>query len=289
MLSCRHLRVKGPHQDLISGVSFAAPAHQLTHISAPTALSRTTLALLASGRMVADEGEIWIEVAETGDRSEPTPAEALHEAEDADAAGANAAPEAPRTDAAGAEAAAPSSSGEAPASEESPTEEAPAAELTTDLATLRRATALVDSPGITSPEHHMTVRQLVAETLGLQPRPRRRSRTARTADSSPAASSSREVPPRKVSQWLEHTGYADCAHHHVATLDPLTRLHLHLSLAFSDPQVRLAVLDSPERHGATTAQIRDLAQQFCDPDNDTTVLMITAGTSPHTHDEELIP
>lgn len=34
---------------------------------------------------------------------------------------------------------------------------------------LRRSTALVDSPGITSPEHHMSVRDLVAESLGLIP------------------------------------------------------------------------------------------------------------------------
>lgn len=103
---------------------------------------------------------------------------------------------------------------------------------------LRRASALVDAPGLTAPEHHMTVRGLTAETLGLQPRPRVRKR------------------PR-AAEWLEQHDAADLAAEPVEALDPQVRLWLLIELAFADPAVRLAVVESPDRHGLPADELAE--------------------------------
>lgn len=105
-----------------------------------------------------------------------------------------------------------------------------------NLKRLRYAAAPVDSPTITEPEHHMKVKHVVAEALALHSRP-------------PGTSFIRHMT-RTVSPatWIRDNGFTDIVEEHVAALDPALRLHLLLSLAFADPQVRVAVVDSPDRH-----------------------------------------
>lgn len=140
--------------------------------------------------------------------------------------------------------------------------------------TLRRASALVDSPGISAPEHHMKVQHVVAETLALQPR--------RPDPETLSPGAAERALPRRAAPWLQTTGYRDVAGDHIDTLDPLTRCHLLLTLAFSDPLVHLAVLDSPTRHGADPEALIDLLHAFASVEADTTVLAVMAGP-PQTH------
>lgn len=105
-------------------------------------------------------------------------------------------------------------------------------------AELRRASALVDAPGLTAPEHHMKVKGLTAETLGLQPRPHGGKR------------------PR-AAEWLEQHDAADLAAEPVEALDPQVRLWLLIELAFADPAVHLAVVESPDRHGLPEEELAE--------------------------------
>lgn len=120
-----------------------------------------------------------------------------------------------------------------------------------DLRALRRRTALVDSPGITAPEHHMTVKDVVSESLGLRPL---RSR---------AGGKARRVGARA---WLADHDAGDLAGERIDTLEPLRRLGLLIELAFSDPSVRLAVIDSPDRHDVDLEQLADFLADRCAAD-----------------------
>lgn len=97
-----------------------------------------------------------------------------------------------------------------------------------DLRTLRRAAALVDSPGINEAELHLSVRDLVAEDLALLPR-RHRGAT----------------DPRA---WLTVHAFEDVAGEWARSLPPHRRVELLTELALADPAVRLLVVDSPDRH-----------------------------------------
>ncbi len=107
-----------------------------------------------------------------------------------------------------------------------------------DLAALRRASALVDAPGLTAAEHHMKVKDLVAETLGLQPRSRRHRRPS-------------------AAEWLKQHDAADLAGEPVEAIDAQLRLWLLTELAFSDPAVRLAVVESPDRRGLPGTELAE--------------------------------
>lgn len=128
-----------------------------------------------------------------------------------------------------------------------------------DARNLRRSTALIDSPGITSPEHHMTARDLITETLGLIPRSRRHSR--------PSAAG-----------WIAEQEIADIADDPVDTLPAELRLWLMAELAFTDPQVRMAVLDSPDRHPLSAEDLAEVLGLISSPD-DRTVLAVLAQDS----------
>lgn len=122
---------------------------------------------------------------------------------------------------------------------------------------LRRSAALVDSPGITAPEHHMRVRDIVAETLGLQPRERPLREPRVSADA-----------------WLQDHEAEDLADEHVDPLSPATRIWLLTELAFADPLVRLAVLDSPDRHGLPADELGPLLHDLASVGNRTMIAVV---------------
>jgi hypothetical protein len=97
-----------------------------------------------------------------------------------------------------------------------------------NLKTLRRASALVDSPGINEAERHLSVLGLVGEDLSLLPRRHR-------AFGTPEA-------------WLTVHAFEDVASQWVDELPARRRVELLTDLALSDPAVRLLVVDSPDRH-----------------------------------------
>ncbi len=122
---------------------------------------------------------------------------------------------------------------------------------------LRRSTALVDSPGITSPEHHMSVRDLVAESLGLIP-----------------GGPGKRIPP--AAAWISEQDADDIADSPAVALPAALRLWLITELAFADPGVELAVLDSPDRHGLAPAELSELLQLVSGPDGRTVLAVVSA-------------
>ncbi|MBP2372149.1 ABC transporter ATP-binding protein [Paeniglutamicibacter psychrophenolicus] len=100
---------------------------------------------------------------------------------------------------------------------------------TTALRSVRRISALVDSPEINEPEAHLKVRDLVAEDLALQPGPIwRRS---------------------GIDAWMRKHGMDSLANQWLDAIDPLERLTLLTHLALEDRSIELLVFDSPDRHG----------------------------------------
>lgn len=125
-----------------------------------------------------------------------------------------------------------------------------------ETARLRRSTALIDSPGITAPEHHMRARDLISESLGLIPR-RRGIRIPATA------------------QWIAEQEVADIADRPVDSLPSELRLWMMAELAFADPQVELVVLDSPDRHDISAEGLSETLELTAEP-SERTVLAILA-------------
>lgn len=105
----------------------------------------------------------------------------------------------------------------------------------------------------------MTARDLITETLGLIPRSRRHSR--------PSAAG-----------WIAEQEIADIADDPVDTLPAELRLWLMAELAFTDPQVRMAVLDSPDRHPLSAEDLAEVLGLISSPD-DRTVLAVLAQES----------
>ena len=98
------------------------------------------------------------------------------------------------------------------------------------MSSLRRRSALVDSPNVNAPEHHLTARSMTAEDLALVPL-KFRDRTRPTA-------------------WLVKHGFRDILDQWIEELAPERLLHLQLELALANRNVELLVLDSPDRHTA---------------------------------------
>jgi hypothetical protein len=98
------------------------------------------------------------------------------------------------------------------------------------MATLRKRSAIIDSPDVNEPETHLTVRSLVSEDLALVPL-KFRDRTRPTA-------------------WLVKHGFRDVLEQWVEELDADRLLHLLLELALANRDVDLLVVDSPDRHSA---------------------------------------
>ena len=94
---------------------------------------------------------------------------------------------------------------------------------------LRRASAVVDSPGVNEPEQHLSVRDLVTEDLALVPR---RHRGALLSG-----------------PWLKVNCFEDIAGLWTEQLPAARRIELLTALALANPQTDLLVVDSPHRHG----------------------------------------
>ena len=94
---------------------------------------------------------------------------------------------------------------------------------------LRQASAVVDSPGVNEPEHHLSVRDLVTEDLALIPRRYRGSLLSKP--------------------WLKVNRFEDIAGLWTEQLPPARRIGLLTALALANPHTDLLVVDSPDRHG----------------------------------------
>jgi ABC-type cobalamin/Fe3+-siderophores transport system ATPase subunit len=108
---------------------------------------------------------------------------------------------------------------------------------------LRRASAVVDAPGVNEPEQHLSVRDLVTEDLALLPR---RYRGALLG-----------------TPWLKINRFEDIAGSWADDLPADRRLELLTALALANPQTDLLVVDSPDRHSGDPAdwlpRLRELA------------------------------
>lgn len=194
MLDVRAMRFHDRHAQIVPPTSFQLAPGELVFLEVPTPAGRTAAALILSGRMAPDEGEILVD-------DEPR------------------------------------------------------------LSSRRRAAAVVDAEGITSPEHFMSVRRVVAESLGLRPL---RSRLPHRRDRIPSS-------PR---QWMRAHDWTDLAGDHVDALPAADRIELLTCLAFADPQVRLAVLDSPDRHDITDDELCDTLAALVDDETGTSVIAV---------------
>ncbi|WP_426939193.1 ABC transporter ATP-binding protein [Pseudarthrobacter sp. S3] len=98
---------------------------------------------------------------------------------------------------------------------------------------LRLASALVDSPNVNEPEQHLSVRDLVTEDLALIPRRYRGALLSKP--------------------WLKVNSFEDIADLWTEQLAPDRRTELLTALALANPHTDLLVVDSPDRHGAHSA------------------------------------
>ena len=122
---------------------------------------------------------------------------------------------------------------------------------------IRRASALLDSPGVNDPEPYLKVKDLVKEDLALIP----------------TFTWNRVLPMR----WLESYHQEGIADLWIDQLSPTDRLDLLVNLALADPDVHLVVCDSPERHGATDAEwLQRLAQIVVDHERDVAVVAVVS-------------
>ena len=206
MLLAHNVAFDEHHYRLIEPTDFSAPEGQLALLHSSTALARTALALIASGRMQPDAGNVWYEDAGDPEQSAATG--------------------------------------------------------------LRRRTALVDSPGITAPEHHMTVRQVVSEALALRPV------SAETAGA-PGRRRARRPPLRSL-DWLARHQMDHLAKEKLVALDAESRLRLLIELAFADPAIRCAVVDSPDRHRIAADDLLCILDSLADADQPRAILAVVA-------------
>ncbi|WP_427173563.1 ABC transporter ATP-binding protein [Arthrobacter sp. 92] len=95
---------------------------------------------------------------------------------------------------------------------------------------VRRASALMDSPGVNEPEQHLSVRDLVTEDLALIPRRYRGALLSKP--------------------WLKVNRFEDIAGLWTEQLKPGRRTELLTALALANPETDLLVVDSPDRHSA---------------------------------------
>lgn len=99
------------------------------------------------------------------------------------------------------------------------------------LGALRRASAIIDSPKINEPEAHLKVCDVVSEDLALLPTPLWRRQSTK--------------------KWLAKHHHEDIAQEWIDAIDPIRRIELLGQLAAENPQTKLLVFDSPDRHGVT--------------------------------------
>lgn len=124
------------------------------------------------------------------------------------------------------------------------------------LKTLRRHSALLDSPEVNEPESHMKVRDVVGEDLALVPGPIWRKPRAK--------------------KWISEHGFDDVASDWADAIDPARRLELQLLLAAENPHVELLVLDSPDRHDLHDELWMDLLIEFASSPREFAVVAIVS-------------
>ncbi|MFY9678282.1 ABC transporter ATP-binding protein [Glutamicibacter protophormiae] len=124
------------------------------------------------------------------------------------------------------------------------------------LAHLRKHSAVVDSPNINDPEAHLKVRDVVSEDLSLIPSP-----------------PWRKPNPKK---WMAEHGYSDIAGDWVDAVDPVRLTEMLMQLAAENPQTRLLVVDSPDRHPGDDAAWLEALERFALSDREFAVIATVA-------------
>lgn len=99
-----------------------------------------------------------------------------------------------------------------------------------DARALRRAVAVVDTPGVSEPEPVLPLRTVVGEELAM---------------------AGHGTTPRAVTRWLRWRGAAEWVRTRFENVPAPTRIELMCALAASRPGVRALVLTAPDRHGGT--------------------------------------
>lgn len=95
---------------------------------------------------------------------------------------------------------------------------------------LRRAVAVVDTPGVSEPEPVLPLRTVVGEELAM---------------------AGRGTTPRAVTEWLGARGAESWVRSRFEDVPAPVRIGLMTALAASRPGVRVLVLTAPDRHGGT--------------------------------------
>ncbi|WP_308817777.1 ATP-binding cassette domain-containing protein [Pseudonocardia alni] len=95
---------------------------------------------------------------------------------------------------------------------------------------LRRAVAVVDTPGVSEPEPVLPLRTVVGEELAM---------------------AGRGTTPRAVTEWLGARGAQSWVRSRFEDVPAPVRIGLMTALAASRPGVRVLVLTAPDRHGGT--------------------------------------
>ncbi|MEJ8281977.1 hypothetical protein [Pseudonocardia spirodelae] len=99
-----------------------------------------------------------------------------------------------------------------------------------DPRALRRAVAVVDTPGVSEPEPVLPLRTVVGEELAM---------------------AGRGTTPRAVAEWLTARGAQSWVRSRFEDVPAPVRIGLMTALAASRPGVRVLVLTAPDRHGGT--------------------------------------
>ncbi|ANY06439.1 ATP-binding cassette domain-containing protein [Pseudonocardia sp. HH130630-07] len=97
---------------------------------------------------------------------------------------------------------------------------------------LRRAVAVVDTPGVSEPEPVLPLRTVVGEELAM---------------------AGRGTLPRSVVAWLDERGAGQWARTRFEDVPAPVRITLMTGLAASRPGTEVLVLTAPDRHGGTPA------------------------------------
>lgn len=121
----------------------------------------------------------------------------------------------------------------------------------------RDVTAVVDAPGVTSPDEALPLRVVVGEELAFAAEPARR---------------------RDVTRRLAAYDLTEQADQRFERLPAATRTRLLTTLAAARPGVRLLVLDRPDRHTSDMTGWHDLAVDYAT--RGYAVVVLTATTAP---------
>lgn len=121
----------------------------------------------------------------------------------------------------------------------------------------RDVTAIVDAPGVTSPDEALPLQVIVGEELAFAGSPARR---------------------HDVTRWLARHELTEQAGERFERLPAATRTRLLTTLAAGRPGVRLLVLDRPDRHTSDMTEWHDLAVDYAA--RGYAVVVLTATTAP---------